>query len=199
MPDDKTVIDEETGKPVDQNVQQVFGGQANTQGYIDEQFYIRDLLRTYLDRIEGDTQEIVDRERAKFVTFSRGIIGDIQAENPDAKITRSGEHTFKYVFDLAWEALYPEPAKPKEEPPVEEPPVEPPVKEPTGTTPPPVRRAAGDIKPVEDGDELENYVEKLGLKQYTDLRMELRQKTKTINNSGNNQAWIRDRVGIPGT
>ena len=173
---------------------EVFGNQPNAQGYIDNQFYIRDLMSTYLNRIVDGDQKQVDRERAKFVTFSRGIIADIQAENPQAQITRVGEYTYKGVFDLAYEALHPEPVKePEPEPKIEDEP-EPPTAEPKGQATAPPRRIPGDIQPVEDGKELEGYVEKLGLKEYAEARKDFRTMTKTIKTDGSNKDWMENRL-----
>lgn len=164
-----------------------------TQAYIDEQLYMRDTLQSFLNKIQGKDQADTDRQRQIFVTMSRGIIGDIQAAHPNTKITRSGEYTWRGVFESAWEALYPEP---KEEPNKPEEKDEPPVQEakPQGAPPTPQRRSPGDIEPVDDGEELEGYVEKLGLEGYAKIRNAHRMDTKTLKSQRSNMDNLMSRM-----
>ena len=165
--------------------------EQNPNAYVDERLYERDLIQPYLNRIAGKDQADTDRQRAMFVTVSRGIIADIRAENPNAVIGRTGEHNLKSIFEMAWDGLYPE----KEPEPVVEPIAEPLVNPvPTGERAAPVRRTAGDIQPVEDGEELEEYVEQLGLKNYAKQREIHRLETKTIAGQGQNMSKLRDRM-----
>lgn len=168
-----------------------------TQAYIDEQLYMRDTLQSYLNKISGKDEKDTDRQRQIFVTMSRGIISDISAANPQATITRNGEYTWRGVFDLAWEALYAsESEEPGKEEPVkeEEPVTEAKETKPQGTAPTPTRRTPGDITPVADGEELEGYVEKLGLKDYAEERKLHTLATKTLSGARSNMDSLRKRI-----
>ena len=165
--------------------------EQNPNAYVDERLYERDLIQPYLNRIAGKDQADTDRQRAMFVTVSRGIIADIRAENPNAVIGRTGEHNLKSIFEMAWDGLYPE----KEPEPVVEPIVEPLVNPvPTGERAAPVRRTAGDIQPVEDGEELEEYIEQLGRKAYAKQRELHHKGTKTQGGQGQNLSKVNERL-----
>ena len=163
----------------------------NPNAYVDERLYERDLIQPYIDKIAGKDAEDTKRQRAMFVTVSRGIIADIRAGNPDAVIGRTGENNLESIFEMAWNALYPE----KEPEPAVEPIVEPLVDPvPTGERTAPARRTAGDITPVADGEELEEYLEQLGLKNYAEQRAIHLKETKTIAGQGQNLSKINERL-----
>lgn len=173
--------DEVTQNQATDATQEVMGD-GLTREEMQNEFYIRDLIKTYLDRIENQ------RDRDKFVTFARGIIQEMQLSNNGKPLVRSGDLSYRAAFDLAWEGLFGEPdeAKASEEEPKEEGKEKETVTEttkqtqPTGVPPTPIKRAPGDIQPVQDGDEMESYVEKLGLANYAKARNKLHKMTKTL-------------------
>lgn len=145
--------------------------------YIDDQLYVTNLIQSYLNKFDNDG------DKAKFVTFSRGIVAEIEGNNPGKKVGRAGDFTYKQVFDLAVETLKPTP------PPTTTPPVVP-----GNTTPPPAvpgnTRTPGDVV-VEAGNEVEDYVERLGHPDaYAAARMALREKTKTLKTYVNNEGVV---------
>ncbi len=144
---------------------------AQSKQYTDDQIYVHGLAQQYLSRIEDDA------DKAKFVTYSRGLIAEVETMEEGAKVTKSGKYTYKQVFDLAFQTLYPEP-KTEE---TQETPVTPVADVPASATPPPTTRTPGDIQ-VDEGEEMEGYDEKLGLKNYALLRNKLRKMTKTYKN-----------------
>lgn len=183
-----------TQQEAQQHSQQMFTntGEQQYKQYVDDQIYVTSLAQGYLNRIEKDT------EKAKFVTFARGIIAEVEASKPGAKVTRSGEYTYKQVFDLAYETLFPTPKE--EEKPVAEAPATPePVKQQSAPQAPPNRRVPGDIQPVRDGDEMEGYEEMMGntpdgVQRYADLRNQLRDDTKTLKTTRDNTQLITQRL-----
>jgi hypothetical protein len=153
-------------------------GEGLTREEMQNEFYIRDLIKTYLDRIDGQ------RDRDKFITFARGIIQEMQIASGNNTLGRSGEYSYRAAFDLAWEGLYgeEESSEQKTEPSETQPEEKEPVKqaEPTGTPPTPTKRVPGDIQPMQDGEEMESYTEKLGLSNYAKARNKLHKMTKTL-------------------
>jgi len=147
---------------------------GDVQQTIQNEFYIRDLIKTYLDRIEKE------RDRQKFVTFARGIMQEMTSANGNQPLQRSGNYSYRSVFDLAWEGLYgeDEPTSTEKKEEVAAKPA--PVSEPQGVPPVTARRAPGDIQPVADGQEMEDYMEKLGLANYAKARAKLHKMTKTL-------------------
>ena len=194
MSDEEKVIQEKPEIPVTQS------NDFDVKQYVDNTVYRNNVLQTYLNRITSDTQEKTDVERSKFVTFSRGIIGDILAQNPNAQLG-VGDYSWESIFSTAWEGMF---GKDSVEPTTEpdgteegkETPVETTPAESTAPMAPPSRRAPGDVQPVEEGEELEGYAEKLSLPDYHRFRMEHRRKTKTLKTDGKNIDWLSGETGI---
>lgn len=143
--------------------------------YIDDQLYVTNLIQSYLNKFDNDN------DKAKFVTFSRGIVAEIEGNNPGKRVGRTGDFTYKQVFDLANDAL--KPATP-------EPTITPPAVTPNPPAVPPTTRTPGDVV-VEHGSEVEDYQERLGHPDaYAAARMALREKTKTLKTYVDNTAVI---------
>ncbi len=174
--------DEVTQDQAANATQEVTGGLTREE--MQNEFYIRDLIKTYLDKIDNP------RERDKFITFARGIIQEMQLSNNGQPLSRSGDYSYRAAFDIAWEGLFGEEEstndtktqdskeQPKEEAKKEVAPEQ--TASPSGVPPTPTKRSPGDIKPVEDGQEMEDYMEKLGLANYAKARNKLHKMTKTL-------------------
>lgn len=185
--------DEVTQDQATDATQDVMGNNL-TREEMQNEFYIRDLIKTYLDKLDNQ------RDRDRYVTFARGIIQEMQLANNGQPLGRSGEYSYRAAFDLAWEGMFGEPneAKASEEEPKEE------VKEketvtetpkqatPTGVPPTPTKRTPGDIQPVQEGDEMESYVEKLGLANYAKARQKLHKMTKTLKTTQASEKGLSD-------
>ena len=168
-------------------------GDRLTREEMQNEFYVRDLIKTYLDRIDGQ------RQRDVFVSLARGIIQEMMLANNNQPLGRSGDYSYRKAFDVAWEGLFGdnEPNdtkaetsqdKPKEE--VTDEPVK--KAESTGVPPTPTKRTAGDIQPVQDGEEMESYVEKLGLANYAKARNKLHKMTKTLKTTHASESGLNE-------
>ena len=175
---DKNMSTEQVTKAdAQQQATQVFNvSPQQYKEYIDDQLYVTNLIQSYLNKFDNDN------DKAKFVTFSRGIVAEIEGNNPGKKVGRTGDFTYKQVFDLATDTLKPATATP------------PVVATPDGTPPvvPSNTRTPGDVV-VEAGNEVEDYVERLGHPDaYAAARMALREKTKTLKTYINNENVVNE-------
>ena len=171
-------------------------GDGLTREEMQNEFYVRDLIKTYLDKLDNQ------RDRDRYVTFARGIIQEMQLSRNGQPLGRSGEYSYRAAFDLAWEGMFGDDnseAKASEEEPKEE---KKETKEtvtettkqaaPSGVPPTPTKRAPGDIQPADDGDEMEGYMEKLGLANYAKARNKLHKMTKTLKTTQASEKGLAD-------
>ncbi len=170
-------------RELEQNAQQVLGKEeeALTRKELQDQLYLRDLLGTYTQKIEKK------RDQDRFITFARGIIQEMQEMQNGKPLDRSGDYSYRYAFDLAWEGLFGEEDKDEKEDTAKDEVEEEPKKkaepsQPASNAVPPTsqRRTPGDIEVAPDGQELESYEEKLGLANYAKARNKLHKMTKTL-------------------